>query len=317
MTTPILDPNTTPLSVNPSGAPPNFIDPPTQAPTVLGTGILLIIISTLCRQFASQILISPVKFAITSAIIIVYKRIFGVLKWVRIVSYSLYIFLFLIQVQNIGIAIYWYTPRKGDVNNIQVALLRTEKTASSAIANAVCSTIVDIVLFLVPMAVVPTLNMSPQKRRAIYGVFCFGALIIIADCVGIAYKTYGVLGEHGDPFWVGMIAIITVYAETFALVIISCIPALSTFYIGTVIKSRFYSTLQYGILHRLRRSEASNIPSSGLEQPNSMHSTRSLVGSGKNVATIEMPEFKSKKPSQASSYSTLGNQESGQAHRSS
>ncbi|KAF7923967.1 hypothetical protein EAE99_006628 [Botrytis elliptica] len=229
MTTPILDPNTTPLSVNPSGAPPNFIDPPTQAPTVLGTGILLIIISTLCSQFASQILISPVKFAITSAIIIVYKRIFGVLKWVRIVSYGLYIFLFLIQVQNIGIAIYWYTPRKGDANNIQAALLRTEKTASSAIANTVCSTIVDIVLFLVPMAVVPTLNMSPPKRRAIYGVFCFGALIIVADCVGIAYKMYGVLGEHGNPFWVGMIAIITVDAETFALVIISCIPALSTF----------------------------------------------------------------------------------------
>ncbi|TGO47001.1 hypothetical protein BOTNAR_0551g00010 [Botryotinia narcissicola] len=137
------------------------------------------------------------------------------------------------------------------------------------------------------MVVVPTLNMSRQKRRAIYGVFCFGALIIIADCVGIAYKTYGVLVEHGDPFWVGMIAIITVYAEPFALVIISCIPALSTFYIGIFTKSCFYSTLQ------------------------------SLVGSGKNVVNIEMPELKSKKPSQASSYSTLGNQESGKVDQSS
>lgn len=128
------------------------------------------------RQFASQILISPVKFAVTAAIIIVYTRIFGVLNWVRNVSYGLYVFLSLIQVQNIGIAIYWYAPQKGDVNNIEAALLRTEKTASSAIVNAVCSTIIDIVLFIIPMIVVPTLNMSRQRRRAIYGVFCFGAL---------------------------------------------------------------------------------------------------------------------------------------------
>lgn len=120
-------------------------------------------------QFASQILISPVKFVITSAIIIVYKLIFGVLKWFHIVSYGLYIFLFLLvwEVRNVGI-IYWYTPRKGNANNIQAAFLRTEKTSSSAIANAVCSTTVDIVLFLFPMAVVHTLNMSSQKKRAIY-----------------------------------------------------------------------------------------------------------------------------------------------------
>jgi hypothetical protein len=43
-----FDPNTTPLTLNPSGAPPNFINPETQAPTVLGTGLLLIIISTIC-----------------------------------------------------------------------------------------------------------------------------------------------------------------------------------------------------------------------------------------------------------------------------
>ncbi|EHL02732.1 hypothetical protein M7I_1249 [Glarea lozoyensis 74030] len=162
------------------------------------------------RQFASQILISPVKFAITSAIIILYVRLFGTLKWVRWTSYFLYAFLFLIQVQNIGIALYWYIPRAGDVNNIQAALMRTAKTASSAIVNAVCSTVVDIILFLIPIIIVPSLNMTRRKTQACYAVFGFGALIIVVDCVGIAYKTYGVLGKNGDPFWVGMISIITV-----------------------------------------------------------------------------------------------------------
>lgn len=40
------------------------------------------------------------------------------------------------------------------------------------------------------------------------------------------------------------------YAEAFVLVIISGIPAFCTFYIDTVIKSRFSSTLQYGISHQ-------------------------------------------------------------------
>ncbi|TGO13199.1 hypothetical protein BTUL_0074g00050 [Botrytis tulipae] len=351
ITTPLLDSSKTHLSVNPNGAPPNFINPPTQAPTVLGTGIFLIIISILCVYTRVHTSLKQRRRLHLDDYCSIFGLIGGIGYWGIIYSCGSQVFTtinqvvylpagivisgsrrlgktqlgctpflpfrLLYQLQDIGIAIYWYTPRKGDVNNIQAALLRTEKTSSSAIVNAVCSTIVNIALFLIPMVVVPTLNMSRQKRRAIYGVFCFGALIIIADCVGIAYKTYGVLGEHGDPFWVGMIAIITVYAETFALVIISCIPALSTFYIGTFTKSRFYSTLQYGISYRLRRSEAFNVPSSGPEQPHSMHSTRSLVGSGKNVVNIEMPELKSKKPSQASSYSTLGNQESGQVDESS
>lgn len=48
MATPALDPNTTPLTPNPSGAPPNFVDPETLAPTTLATGVVFIILSTLC-----------------------------------------------------------------------------------------------------------------------------------------------------------------------------------------------------------------------------------------------------------------------------
>jgi len=43
-----MDPNKTPLALNPSGALPNFIDPPTLAPTTLATGIVFIILSTVC-----------------------------------------------------------------------------------------------------------------------------------------------------------------------------------------------------------------------------------------------------------------------------
>jgi hypothetical protein len=42
---PNLDPSKIPLALNPNGDPPNFIDPPTLAPAVLGAGVTLIIIS--------------------------------------------------------------------------------------------------------------------------------------------------------------------------------------------------------------------------------------------------------------------------------
>ncbi|KAF4618369.1 hypothetical protein G7Y89_g14931 [Cudoniella acicularis] len=157
MATPSFDPNTTPLSLNPSGAPPNFVNPQSQALTVLGTGILLTILSTLC----------------------VCTRLYTSLK-------------------------------------------------------------------------------SAKKL-------------------------------HLDD-----------YCATSGL---------------------------YGLMYRLGRSERSNIPSiaedgnqyksnkysvSRQDQPNSMPSTKSLVGSGKNIPIIEMAELEPKKTSQASPYSTLGKQESGQ-----
>lgn len=108
---------------------------------------------------------------------------------------------------------------------------------------------------------------------------------------------------------------------------ISCIPALSAFFIGTVMKSRFYSSIQYGLMYGGRRSDkfrtlpkqddsnkdkTKRSSSLGHGQPNSSHSAKSLVGSGKNIAIIEMPELEPKTTTQVSSYRTLGKQELGQ-----
>lgn len=42
---PGIDPSTIPIAPNPNGDPPNFVDPPSLAPAVLGVGMALIIIS--------------------------------------------------------------------------------------------------------------------------------------------------------------------------------------------------------------------------------------------------------------------------------
>ncbi|KAH6683479.1 hypothetical protein B0J14DRAFT_556714 [Halenospora varia] len=340
MATPSFDPNTTPLSLNPSGAPPNFVNPESQAPTVLSTGLLLIILSTLCvctRWYSSLKSTSKLHlddycspFGLVGAIAywaIIYSlmlRLMAKDSWGR---HSWDVPLSFLNDFTQMIALYWYIPRSSDGNNIQAALMRTSKTGASVIVNAACSTIISIVLFMIPFIIVPSLNMSRKRIQAFYAVFLFGILIIVTDCVGIAYKTYVVLGKNRDPFWVGMISIITVYAEIFALIIISCIPALSAFYVGTFMRTRFYSSLQYGLMYRMRRSERSersNIPSvkddtnrynksnkynpSVQRQPNSLHSTKSLVGSGKNNHI----ELEPTKTSNASPYSTLGKQENGQ-----
>jgi len=103
-------------------------------------------------------------------------RLFSVLKWIPIVSYCLYVFLFLIQVENIGVALYWYIPRSSDVDNVQGALARITKTASSAIANAACTTVLDIILFIIPFMILPTLKLSTERRRACYLAFFIGIL---------------------------------------------------------------------------------------------------------------------------------------------
>jgi hypothetical protein len=130
------------------------------------------------RQFTSQILGSVVRLSVTTAIIILYTRLFSVLKWVPISCYCLFVFTFLIQVENVGIALYWYIPRSSDASHVTSALVRVTDTASSAIANAAATTVLDIILFLIPFIIVPSLNMSRDKKRACYLVFFFGILSV-------------------------------------------------------------------------------------------------------------------------------------------
>ena len=153
--------------------------------------------------------------------------------------------------------------------------------------------------------------------RAVYihwpnNVEFIGHSIIVANFVGNAYGTYSVLGKNRLR-----------YVEKFPLIMISCIPGLSTFYLGTFKQSRFYSSLQYGHMYRMWRSErteGSNIPSIEddinkynksnkynplLErQTNLMHSTKSLVGSSKDIS-IELAIVKILN---ASPYSKLAKQ---------
>ncbi|TGO15316.1 hypothetical protein BPAE_0575g00020 [Botrytis paeoniae] len=380
-----LDPNTTPLSLNPSGAPPNFTDPDTLAPTTLATGILFIILSSICvatriydtrkslgklriddycviigqitaiaywgliyslavdgfarhswdvpisflnssftsRQFASQLLGSVVRLSVTAAIIILYMRLFSVLKWVRISCYCLFVFTFLIQVENVSIALYWYIPRPSDASHVASALARVTDTASSAIANAAATTTLDIILFLIPFVVVSSLNMSRNRRHACYLVFFFGILIIVADIVGLVYKTIGVVREIGDPFWIGEILIIILNVESFTLIIIACGPAISNFYVGTFTKSQIYSFLQYS-KERLRSStdrSKSHSTATPIGNSNSYKqepafpewrnyqegSTKSLVVQNGNYVELEP-----RKLSKTSNHTTLGQQEAGQ-----
>lgn len=129
------------------------------------------------KQFTSQLLGSVVRFSVTAAIILLYMRLFSVLKWIPVLCYCLFVFTFLIQVENISVALYWYIPRPSDASHIVSQLQRTKDTAASAIANAAATTALDIILFLVPFIIVPSLNMSREKRRACYLVFFFGILL--------------------------------------------------------------------------------------------------------------------------------------------
>ena len=45
---PGTDLSTIPLSANPNGDPPNFLNPPSQGNTVIGVGVPMIFISTIC-----------------------------------------------------------------------------------------------------------------------------------------------------------------------------------------------------------------------------------------------------------------------------
>lgn len=117
--------------------------------------------------------------------------------------------------------------------------------------------------------------------------------------------------------------------ESFILIIISCGPALSTFYVGTLMKSRFYSTLQNSMQRLISRTGRSRSHSTGAPTDTSIQYERGpsfpkwgnyqdiSVRSTKSLVTDNQTSFElePRKPSKTSPYSTLGEQEAGQADR--
>ncbi|KAK3386439.1 hypothetical protein B0H63DRAFT_382847, partial [Podospora didyma] len=194
------------------------------------------------RQISTQMINCAAFFPAKGAILVFFLRVFGRLRWVRITCYVL---LVLIVIAYGTPEVAWLArciPHQGQKWDNTV-LQRCESVQGIFIMTGVCSVALDLAIFIIPLPIIHSLKLDKQKKRGLAVVFMFGFLVLAASTVGLAYRIILYRGTD-DPLWHGVNLYISAYCEVFGTIIVSCAPAISSFWTNIFTQTKLYASFR-------------------------------------------------------------------------
>ncbi|KAK9419295.1 putative Integral membrane protein [Seiridium unicorne] len=193
-------------------------------------------------QSAVLVLTSVANPLVKGSILVFFLRLFGTLRWVRIFCYGLLsATLVLYGAYLIALLVLCIPPRGQPWDSVLLARCATSTPATITIG--VCAVVIDTAIFIMPFFIIAGLKLSRDRKRGLAIVFLVGFLIVVTSVVGLAYR---IIVSNGsvDPLWDGAKVSITAYIEILGTAIVSCAPALSSFWFKILVKSNIYSSLR-------------------------------------------------------------------------
>lgn len=121
-------------------------------------------------------IIGPTMWASKAAILALYIRLFGRVRWLRFTCYGLLIFTFLFYWSNIAISSTFCIPENGGPWDATV-LERCGRSRAAFVSNGVFGVVADIVLFALPFPVIFKLQLG-RKKTGLCIVFLLGFLCV-------------------------------------------------------------------------------------------------------------------------------------------
>ena len=125
-------------------------------------------------------IIGPTMWASKAAILALYIRVFGTVRWLRLTCYGLLIFMFLFYWSNVAISSAFCIPRNGAPWDA-TALERCGRPVTAAVLNGAFGVAADLVLFALPFPILLKLQLG-RKKKALYLVFLLGFLCVYKNC---------------------------------------------------------------------------------------------------------------------------------------
>ncbi|KAI1824548.1 hypothetical protein F4861DRAFT_505405 [Xylaria intraflava] len=193
-------------------------------------------------QVASQVLTSIANPCVKASILVFFLRLFGTLRWIRILCYTLLTLIAVFYGAYFIALLSLCIPGHGEGWD-SALVAKCNRTTPATILIGVFAVIVDIIMFVTPFLVIVKLNAGRDRKRGLSIVFLIGFLIVVTSVVGLAYRIIIEIGTP-DPIWNGANVSITAYTEILGTVIVSCTPALSSFWVGFFAKTRIYSSIR-------------------------------------------------------------------------
>lgn len=129
-------------------------------------------------QISNQIIYGVAHFTIKASIICFFLRLFGTLAWVRHVSYTMLVLIFLTYASFEGVSLPYCVPWKPGEGWDGLLLQKCATIAPATIAVGVVSAVADLVIFVIPFPILAKLNLSRDKKRGMAIVFTVGFLCV-------------------------------------------------------------------------------------------------------------------------------------------
>lgn len=148
------------------------------------------------------------------------------------------------------------------------------------------SFVIDVYTFILPIAGVSSLQLTPRRKAGVILIFLTGLAAIICSLIGLCYKVY--LNSHTtDSTWVSVPVSIALLAEMAVGVICACMPSMSNFvshefpdfnFVDSIMSLRLVSLMTSRTRSESRPSKASQKES--VRSPYSAKHSFKKVGSG-------------------------------------
>ncbi|KAF2819133.1 hypothetical protein CC86DRAFT_335890 [Ophiobolus disseminans] len=212
-------------------------------------------------QLAILILIAPTMWAAKSAILALYIRVFGSITWLRRTAYAWIVFMALFYSMNVVVGGVYCIPRKGEVWG-GASFARCATNNWPHVVVGVFSCLADLLILILPFPIVARLHVDRRRKIALGVVFGTGIILVGLSGVSLYFR---VLVYRGiDPTWnAALLAILTV-AEIFGTVVVSCAPAISSFWHKILTQSNLWSEIKSSSIFsslKSRFSEQSSVNS--------------------------------------------------------
>jgi hypothetical protein len=200
----------------------------------------VVTVSYIKLQASIQIVIAPAIWAAKSAILALYIRLFGTVRWLKITCYVWIGLMALFYGSNIVVSVVYCIPRKGEAWD-GTSFARCGTSAWSAVVIGVFSTVADVVIFVLPFPILLKLRVNPTKKLGLILLFLTGFILVILSVLSLVFRTMIFRGT--DVTWYGTSTGILTFAELFGTIIVSCAPALSAFWFKILTQSSLWSSL--------------------------------------------------------------------------
>lgn len=129
------------------------------------------------RVFAHNFIAWAAIFLAKFSILWLYKRLFGIKRWVRYAVYVGIAWAAITYLPNMAIAGYWCAAHVGEQWDINVGARCASKAPLSwLVSSAAMSVALDIYIFVLPIPVVVALKLSRRERLGLLFIFTMAAL---------------------------------------------------------------------------------------------------------------------------------------------